>query len=424
MRLTKTTFFLGCLVGGMGAAVMPLLIPSTHAETKLLPFQGRLTDAAGSAIADGAKVVEFKLYDAPTGGNVKWAGEVHKLSINGGLVNTMLGSKASLGSVDFSSPCYLQITVDANADSLITAADPPLLPRQSVIAAVFANEAGNARKLAGNDWSSILTGGTNDPTTGTLRTDMIADGSVGNSKLSADSVQGAQILNQSVTSVKIADGTITAADLSIALQQAGLIPSGTIVAFGGVETQVPVGWLLCDGSALKSSAGIYTQLHQSIRTNWGDGSTSAVGSIYPAIASGTDRTDFNLPDLRGQFLRGVDGVAGRDPDSAASVNGGADGKRYPMATGGSLAGIGSVQNDAFQNITGSIYGSYACMVRAEPTGVFTGSILESGASVSAPSYSRSGRMDFFNFNAASSPGARTSTETRPKNAGVNYIIKL
>jgi hypothetical protein len=74
MKLAKTTFFPGCLVGGMGASVVPLLITSTRADTKLLPFHGRLTDAAGSAIADGAKVVEFKMYNAPTGGDVKWGG--------------------------------------------------------------------------------------------------------------------------------------------------------------------------------------------------------------------------------------------------------------------------------------------------------------------------------------------------------------
>jgi hypothetical protein len=400
--------------GALVTSVIPLLITPSQADTKLLPFQGRLTDAAGTAIPDGAKVVEFKLYDAPTGGNVKWAGEVHKLSINGGLVNTMLGSKASLGSVDFSSPCYLQITVDANADSLITAADPPLLPRQSVVPSIFAMESLNSRdaqKLAGKDWSSILTGGTNDPTTGTLRGDMIADGSVGHSKLSADSVQGAQILNQSVTSVKIADGTITAADLSIPLQQAGLIPPGTIVAFGGVETQVPVGWLLCDGSALKSSAGIYTQLHQNIRTNWGDGSTSAVGSIYPAIESGADRTDFNLPDLRGQFLRGVDGEASRDIDKnirSAILPGGASGNA-----------VGSVQGDENKPHTHAMTSSVHDR-RVYPNGKAADSVYDfEDATTVAGGIRRLSYNSFPNTAIANSTGA----ESRPKNAYVNYIIK-
>src|SRR5688572_9156137 len=127
---TKSTlpYIIAGAAGAIVASLVPLLVSPSRAESKLLPFQGRLTDASGAAIADGAKVVEFKMYDAPTGGTVKWAGEVHKLSVNGGLVNSMLGSKAGLGSVDFSTPCFLQITVDANGDNQITAADPPLLP--------------------------------------------------------------------------------------------------------------------------------------------------------------------------------------------------------------------------------------------------------------------------------------------------------
>src|SRR5687768_3681066 len=113
----KTKSYLPYILAGTAGAIVaslaPLLISPSKADTKLLPFQGRLTDAAGTSIPDGAKVVEFKIYDAPTGGSVKWAGEVHKLSVNGGLVNTMLGSKASLDNVDFSTPTYLQITVDA-----------------------------------------------------------------------------------------------------------------------------------------------------------------------------------------------------------------------------------------------------------------------------------------------------------------------
>ena len=88
-------------------------------ETKLIPFQGKLTDASGLVIDDGAIVVQFKMYDAPVGGQAKWNGEVQMLSVNGGLVNTTLGTKASLKNVDFSSPTYLEITIDANGDNQI-----------------------------------------------------------------------------------------------------------------------------------------------------------------------------------------------------------------------------------------------------------------------------------------------------------------
>jgi hypothetical protein len=110
--------------GAIVATVTPLLLLTSRGETKLLPFQGRL-DASGTPTADGANVVEFKMYDAPIRGNVKWAGDVHKLSVNGGLVNAMTGTKAGLGGVDVSAPCYLQMTAEANNDGHISAADPP-----------------------------------------------------------------------------------------------------------------------------------------------------------------------------------------------------------------------------------------------------------------------------------------------------------
>src|SRR4029434_7032396 len=139
MTLMKNkTISFGLLLAGLSA--LPLLEGPACASTHLLPFQGRLTDANGQAIPDGARVVQFKIYDAPVGGRAVWNGEVQKLSVNGGLVSTLLGSKADLSAVDFNRQIYLELTVDANGDGSITPADPPLLPRQSILPAVFAVE--------------------------------------------------------------------------------------------------------------------------------------------------------------------------------------------------------------------------------------------------------------------------------------------
>ncbi len=221
--------------GAVVASLIPLVVSPSKAETKLLPFQGRLTDAAGTAFPDGAKVVEFKMYDAPTGGNLKnWAGEVHKLSVNGGLVNTMLGTKASLGSVDFSTPTYLQITIDAQATGaghgVIDPADPPLLPRQSVVPALYAVEAGNARNLSAgdgssHDWSALF--GTQNPAAGTIPVSRVsiqngeipasaiaAANGIGENQLGAGSVDTIELKDNSVTAEKIKDGEVKLLDLA------------------------------------------------------------------------------------------------------------------------------------------------------------------------------------------------------------------
>jgi microcystin-dependent protein len=64
-----------------------------------------------------------------------------------------------------------------------------------------------------------------------------------------------------------------------------LIPAGTIQAYGG--NTAPQGYLICDGSEISRTT--YSRLFANVGTNFGAGDGS---------------TTFNLPDLRGQFLRG------------------------------------------------------------------------------------------------------------------------
>ena len=193
-KIVRTALF-AVLVGALGYSF------AAKSETKLIPFQGKLTDASGQVISDGAIVVQFKMYDAPVGGQAKWNGEVQMLSVNGGLVNTTLGTKASLKNVDFSSPTYLEITIDANGDNQIGPEDPPLLPRQSIIPAVYAVQAGDAKTLSGYDWSAIF--GSNDPT-----------GKIPGNKLADKGITAAQIKDKTITAQQMADSTITSAKLA------------------------------------------------------------------------------------------------------------------------------------------------------------------------------------------------------------------
>jgi hypothetical protein len=198
---------------------------SAQNSSRMLPFQGRLTGATGNPIPDGSRVVQFKIYDAPVGGRAVWNGEVHNLTVNAGLVSTLLGTKATLEGVDFNQDLYLEITIDANGDSQITLADPPLLPRQSVLPAVFAKESANTRLLNGYDWSSLF--GTNNP----------ADGALLESKIGDNSVTTSKIRDASITSAKIADGAVTHSKLDTSGAAAGqsLTYNGTSVVWSQVN---------------------------------------------------------------------------------------------------------------------------------------------------------------------------------------------
>jgi microcystin-dependent protein len=64
-----------------------------------------------------------------------------------------------------------------------------------------------------------------------------------------------------------------------------VIPAGTIAPFAG--SVVPTGWMLCNGAAISRTT--YSELFSAVGTSHGQGNGS---------------TTFNLPDYRGQFLRG------------------------------------------------------------------------------------------------------------------------
>lgn len=77
----------------------------------------------------------------------------------------------------------------------------------------------------------------------------------------------------------------------------GGIPAGAVQAFA--MNTAPVGWLDCDGRTVSRTT--YSNLFSAIGTTFGSGDGS---------------TTFNLPDLRGEFIRGWDD--GRGIDSGRS----------------------------------------------------------------------------------------------------------
>jgi len=80
---------------------------------------------------------------------------------------------------------------------------------------------------------------------------------------------------------------------------------GTIQMFAGPEQEIPEGWAPCLGQTMSSVT--YRKLYAIVGQFWGvgDGSKDTNGNIC----------DFNLPDLRGRFARGVDDDSHNDPDA-------------------------------------------------------------------------------------------------------------
>ncbi|MBL7914934.1 MAG: tail fiber protein [Bacteroidia bacterium] len=162
-----------------------------------------------------------------------------------------------------------------------------------------------------------------------------------------------------------------------------LVPVGTILPYAGEisGSWEDNGWMICDGRLLDRTS--FAQLFAAINTNFGT----------------ADSTTFNIPDLRGLFIRGTSGSSDKDPDRLT---------RFALNVNGN---------------TGNKVGSYQNYATAKPKNDFK-SIIANGISgtcnfdvgCQGSGAKKSGDQTF----AVSSGG---ELESCPVNSYVYYIIK-
>ena len=192
---------------------------------------------------------------------------------------------------------------------------------------------------------------------------------------------------------------------------AQLVPTGTILAFGGVTA--PSGFLICDGSAVSRTT--HANLFKVIGTRYGAGNGS---------------TTFNVPKLNdGSFVRGV---------STSAVGTKYNASLPPLTT--SSAGA-HTHTRGTMDITASAIAN--CLTDASPFKT-TGAFFDGGkTSLWNAQHADNGHSSKLNFQASrawtgatSSNGAHTHTVTNsagvamngntvlPQSVGCNYIIKI
>jgi hypothetical protein len=150
-------------------------------------------------------------------------------------------------------------------------------------------------------------------------------------------------------------------------------------------SSAPLGWLVADGSAV--SRATYATLFAAIGTTYGAGDTT---------------TTFNLPNLKGQFLRGWN-----------STGTGCDASRV----------FGSTQNFAIQRITGNLFGISETFsgwaTSSVGSALFKASAGPScGGTPTSVDFSNAGTLGF-----DSACSVNSSTETRPTNVAMLPCIK-
>lgn len=185
----------------------------------------------------------------------------------------------------------------------------------------------------------------------------------------------------------IGDGVATATDSAAAAVALGFA-DGQLAAPGDISFRAVssprTGWLKANGAAVSRTT--YAALFAAIGTTFGAGNGS---------------TTFNLPDLRGEFLRGWDDARGVDPGR----------------------GFGTAQLDQMQRIMGEGNANWATQ-GASGTGAFSGTGTVTGTR-NSPGVATGNNVI---FDSAGSAGARTSTstsgETRPRNVALLACIKF
>ena len=155
------------------------------------------------------------------------------------------------------------------------------------------------------------------------------------------------------------------------------MPAGTVQMYAGTGA-MPSGWLLCDGTAVSRTT--YADLFTAISTTYGVGDGS---------------TTFNLPDMRGEFVRGAD--ESRGIDSGRAIGSWQDEDVEPHDH--SIVDPGHAHSHSKDNDGGS------ATIHSGGAGIPSGT-LTTGSSTTGITVQDS-----------------TGTETRPRNVALRFIIK-
>lgn len=160
-------------------------------------------------------------------------------------------------------------------------------------------------------------------------------------------------------------------------------PSGMVAYFA--NSAPPEGWLKCNGAAISRTT--FSDLFEAIGTSYG---------------AGNGTTTFNVPDLRGEFIRGWDDGRGADPSRA------------------------------FGNAQGHTFGSHSHSGSTDTAGSHSHSVTGTSTPPGGAYANVGGNMGNYTSTNTSSAGSHShsvsvgasgGSETRPRNVSLLACIK-
>jgi len=185
-----------------------------------------------------------------------------------------------------------------------------------------------------------------------------------------------------------------------------LIPTGTIMPYAGsfttenIANLLALGWIPCDGASYTKRD--YIDLYLSISNNFG--------------GTGGSNGTFNVPDLRGRFVRGVTYTSKNDPDASARI----------------VSNVGGKQGNSVGSLQGNATGKPNNAFSTSNDGLHVHNVPH--APVNNNAYAIAGsHYGIWNSGGVTidASGEHTHTlvsgfdsESRPINSYVNFIIKF
>jgi microcystin-dependent protein len=170
----------------------------------------------------------------------------------------------------------------------------------------------------------------------------------------------------------------------------GLIPSGVIVPFA--VAGAPTGWLACGGQAVSRTT--YATLF------------AAIGTYY---GSGDGSTTFNLPDLRGRVVAGLNTLGGSDANRLTVAGCGIEGDNLGAAGGSETHTLTEAQLAAHKH--GVTYSQGAS------------GALGQAIDASLIPYLQEPKVAFTGLGTSDTGGGQAHNNTQPTIV-LNYIIKI
>jgi microcystin-dependent protein len=483
--------------------VSSLLAQTIGGAPNTIDYQGKALDAQGAVLAPSTAAnyeMTFRIYDAQEGGTIIWA-EKQIVTVFRGLFSVRLGEGTTIGEGTVlqtnladafrAASRFLGVTIAISGQTPVE-----ILPRLAFLATPFAysaNRSITAERLVLNPSDSAVPSAVNasalsyatqtlnngdhtlnennhtiagNAASGTVNLTLPAvttrreyfiiktDTSLNPVQVLAPSggkIWGVSTINSNwsfpttvgsngdriklkIRGESITIQNVTGNDWWVVSDTRDKTPVGTIIAVGHSPTGWPAGYYACNGDTYNRTDVNAAELFAVIGTNWG----------------APNATQFQVPDLRGVFLRGVDANRGYDPDrnsrtsyTPGSASGDAPGSYQPSALAshthtfnGSSATTSSNGSHNHERddtlVDGGYYtaqGKYG-LVRRSVTG-------ESNTATGFDTGGSGGELDLRNYpigiptggahthtvTATGSIGNTGAAETRPANMNVYYFIK-